>query len=179
MPELVTQGLTEPFQEGLAFQDTLLPADPAAGANLSIVVGGENWIRVLSAIATISTDANAANRFVSLDYISARGTTYVRNAAGLVVTANTTNQVFVWSEQRTDAQWATNTPVLVPVSSIFLPPGDTIRITLDSIQVGDTIKSASFVIERFPTGPRGQPVGVVPVPAFRSVGPPPAEISGG
>lgn len=162
MTTMVTAGLLEPFSEGLGYQDTLDPAAPGAGNNLSIVVGGENWMRVLDAIATINTDANVANRFVSLDFINPRGITYIRNAAGLVVTASTVNQVFQWNEQRTDAQWATNTPVLVPVSSVFLPPGTTIQITIDTKQAGDTITAAHFVVERYPTGRRGQPVGIVP-----------------
>ena len=158
---MFTAGLLEPFSEGFGYQDTLDPANPGANTNLAIVVGGENWVRVLDAIATITTDANVANRFVSLDFINPRGVTYIRNAAGLVVTASTTNQVFQWNEQRTDAQWAANTPVLAPVSSIFLPPNSTIQITIDSKQAGDTITNAHFVIERYPTGPRGMPSGVV------------------
>lgn len=176
MPELVTTGLLETYGEGFGYQDTLDPANPGAGNNLSILVGGENWLRVLDAIATINTDANAANRFVSLDFINPRGITYVRNAAGLVLTANTTNQVFMWSEQRTDAQWAANTPVLAPVSSVFLPPGSTVQITVDNKQAGDTITAVHLVVERFPTGPRGAPIGIDPVTGFRTETPPPASI---
>lgn len=161
MPPALTAGLVEPFSEGLAYQDTLDPPNPSAGANLPITIGGENWIRVLSCIATLSTDANAANRFVSLDFINARGVTYVRNAVGVVVIANVASQVFAWSEQLATGQAVANTTFLAPVSSLFLPPMDVIQLTVDNKQAGDTLTNVHFVIERYPTGPRGQPVGVV------------------
>jgi hypothetical protein len=162
MPFPVTAGLLEPFGAGVGYQDTIAPANPGAGNNLAVVVEGRNWLRVLQAIATINTDATVANRFVSLDFINARGTTFSRNAAGLVVTASTVNQVFDWNEQRTDAQWATNTPVLAPVSSMFLAPATTIQITLDNKQAGDTITAVMLTVERYDTGPAGYPIGFIP-----------------
>lgn len=157
-----TEGLLQPFGYGVGYQDFVPLTTPAAGTNLAFTVESRNWIRVLGARANITTDANAANRFVSLDYINARGVTYMRNAAGLVVTANTTNQKFEWIGQRTDAQWAANTPVLLPVYPVFLPPGTVVQITLDAIQATDQISLASLTVERFDTGNVGVPLGFVP-----------------
>lgn len=158
------EGLLQPFAHGLGYQDIVPVTTPAAGANASFTVEGRNWVRVLAARANLTTDANVANRFVSLDYITARGTTYARNAAGLVVTASTTNQKFEWNAQRTDAQWAANTPVLLPVFPIFLAPGTVVQFTVDSIQATDALTLLTLLIERFDTGSLGYGVGFVPAP---------------
>jgi hypothetical protein len=157
-----TEGLLQPFSFGIGYQDFIPVTTPAAGANAIFTVEARNWIRVLGARATVTTSATVANRFVSLDYINARAQTYVRNSAGLVVTASTTNQVFEWNAGRTVAEWAVNTPVLAPLYSIFLPPGTTVQVTLDSIQAADAITAISLTVERFDTGPIGYQVGFVP-----------------
>jgi hypothetical protein len=157
----VTEGMLQPFSHGVGYQDFIPLTTPAAGANLSFTVAGDRFIRILGARATITTSATVANRFVSLDFINARAQTWMRNAAGLVVTASTTNQAFEWIGQRTDAQWAANTPVLLPVYPIFLYPGMVVQITLDSIQAADQISLASLTVERFDTGDVGYKVGFV------------------
>lgn len=157
----VTVGLLQPFGWGLGYEDFSDPASPAAGANYTRIVAGQHWERFLSARCLITTDANAANRFVSLDFINARGTTYVRNAASVVVTASTTNQAFEWNISRTIAEWNTNTPVLCPLMSTFLQPAFQLQITVDNIQAGDQISGVHFWMEKWPTGPRGLPEGMV------------------
>ena len=158
----VTTGLLEAFSFGAGFQDQLFPANPGAGNNLTVVVGSNNWVRVLAAVATITTDANAANRVVSLDFITPRGITYLRNSNPTATIASQTNISFQWSEQLTQSEGGTNTPFKIPVSSIFLPPATTIGITLDNKQVGDTIAAVTITIERFDTGPTGYPIGYAP-----------------
>lgn len=131
--------------------------DPAAGAVASYSVPGEWWVAVLAARATITTDANVANRFVSLDYLNGRGNTQVRNAAGLVVTASTTGQAFEWNAGRTVAEWATNTPVLAPCLDVLLPPASVIQVSIDSVQVGDQLSGVSLLLMTIETGPSRYP----------------------
>ena len=159
-----TGGFLQPFAHGLGYPDFITLTQPAAGANLAFPVPANTYLRILAARCNITTDANAANRFVSLDYLNARSVTQVRNAAGLVVTASTTNQKFEWNAQRTDAQWAANTPVLLPVLPMFLSPGMIVQITLDAIQAGDQISLASLTVERFDTGTLGYTTGFAPSP---------------
>jgi hypothetical protein len=158
----ITEGLQESFPSWVRYPDYIDVASPAAGANASFSVGGQNYLRVLAATATLTTDANAANRFLSLDYINARGVTYVRNAAGLVVTASTTNQAFHWNIDRGVAEWAANTPVLAPLLSLFLDPGMTVQFTVDNKQVGDQLSAIRLVVEKIQTGPEGYPLGPAP-----------------
>lgn len=160
----VTAGLLEPFAAGLGYQDLIPLTAPGAGSNLSFPVEGRSWIRILGAIATITTDANVANRVPSLDYLTARGNVYFRNFPPLVVTAGTAATVFHWQSGLGQSQWAGNTPVKVDLRALFLPPGTIVRLTLDNIQAGDTITAPLLYVERFDTGPLGYSVGFTPQP---------------
>lgn len=145
---------------GMSYADWLTVDTPAAGAAATYTVPGQFAARLLAARLTITTDANAANRFISLDYIDTRGTTRLRNAAGLVVTASTTAQAFEWSAQRTVSEWAANTPVLVPLAPWWLPPGFKIKFAVDSIQATDAISGLSLWIETMRGTWKETPVGL-------------------
>ena len=164
--EAVTAGLLQPFGYGLGYQDWVQVAQPAAGNAQTVTVTGENYVRVLAARATLTTSAVAANRVLSLDFINARGVTFVQNGAPVLVTANTSNQVFEWDFDRTVSEWNTGTPVWVPVVDVFLPPGFAIKFNVAAIDVGDQLSNLVLWIERFPTGERGYPQGMVRNPAL-------------
>lgn len=141
-----------PYRYEEAWVDYVDVTQPASGAVASLSVPGEYGVRVLAAKATVSTDANAANRLVSLDFVTANNVTRVRNCPSVVWTANTSSQVFVWNQAWHLSEWNTNTPVLVPVLGILLPPTWLVRFQIDSIQVGDQLSSLSLVVEKVPTG---------------------------
>lgn len=124
-------------------------ANPAAGANASYDRSYARAFRVLYATATVTTDANAANRQFSLDYL-AGGRTLVRNTPAAVITASTTNLVYIWSMNLALWDGATNAPTLVPLLPLWLPPACSVQFTLDSIQVGDQLSALSLVVEELP-----------------------------
>jgi hypothetical protein len=154
-------GLGTPYGHGREFQDFIDISTPAANTNASFAVPGDVYVRVIAARATLTTDANAANRFLALDFIGARGKTVVRNGAGLVVVANTTALAFVWNAAYSSSVFATNTPVFVPVLPLFLEPGMSVQFTVDNKQAGDQLSLLSLVVEKWPTGLRGELVGTV------------------
>lgn len=145
-------GELEPFGQGRGYVDHVAPAQPAAGANLTIPLDPTFLFRPLSVRFSVTTDANVANRFPTVDYCDPEGTVWVRNAAGLVLTASTTGQVFDFNAQRTVAEWAANTDVLAPLSDFFIPGGWQLRITLSNIQAGDQISAVRFYHEKWVTG---------------------------
>ncbi len=147
-----------PLAVNQPFSDYVTLPDPAAGALASYSVPGEYWVAVVAARCLLTTDSNAANRFVSLDYLNGRGNIQVRNAAGLVVTASTTALAFEWNAGRTSSEWATNTPVLVPCLDVLLPPASVIRVGVDSIQAGDQLSAVSLLVVKVETGPDRRPV---------------------
>lgn len=155
MPE--TAGLVGDFGYGLAFPDWLDITAPAAGATASYTVPGQYSQRIVAARLLITTDANAANRLITLDFLNARGITYAQNGAAVVVTANTSAQVFEWHRNRTVSEWAANTPVWAPLLDAFLPPGFVVKFNVLNIQATDAISGLRLWVEDFPTGPRGYP----------------------
>lgn len=154
------RGLLQPFAYGRGIVQFLDVTTPAAGATASVTIDGKWWLRVLAARLTITTDANVANRSITLDYLDAKGVTRMRNGAGLVVTASTTAQAFEWSAQRTVAEWAANTPIYTPVAPWFLAPGWTVKFNVSSIQATDAISGLSLWVETFGTETGAYPVGV-------------------
>jgi hypothetical protein len=159
-----TEGILEPFSVGLGYADWIDVAAPAAGATASVSVEGAWYMRVLAARLSLTTDATAANRLVTLDFINARGITYVQNGAAVVVTASTTAQVFQWQIGRTVSEWAANTLVWVPLDEAIMPPGFSVKFNVTNIQATDQISGLRLWVEKFPSGPRGYPQGAVPAP---------------
>jgi len=149
-------GNPSPYRYEYAWHDYLDPASPAAGANLSVAVPGEWGLIVVAAIATLTTDGNAANRLLSLDYIGGRGATYVRNAAGKVETATNGGRTYVWSANRTVSESVANTPVFVPLLEWQLDPGMSVRFTIDNVQAGDQLSAVHLVVVKVPTGAGAQ-----------------------
>lgn len=131
--------------------DVFSPASPAAGANYAFTVGslGVVAVRVISCMATLATDANVANRLFALDYIGGRSGTELRNAATLLVTANTSATVFQWDHAHASSEWQTGTPVFVPLADVTLTPGWSVQLTVDNKQAGDAITAVTFVLEKF------------------------------
>lgn len=144
--------LASPYRYDEGWIDYIDVAQPAAGAQATFPVPGQYGVRVLAARATVATDGNAANRLVSLDYVTPNGVVRVRNTPAVVWTANTSAQAFIWNSGWNVSEWATNTPVMVPVLPLLLPPTWLIRFAIDSIQVGDQLSSLSLVVEKVPTG---------------------------
>jgi hypothetical protein len=142
-------GLVGPFAYGPAYPQWLPVTTPAAGATATVTVDGKWNLRPLAARLSLTTDANVANRLVTIDYVDARGNTWLQNGAGLVVTANTTAQTFEFDAHRTVAEWAANTPVFAPLAPFFLPPGFRVKFNVLNIQATDAISGLSLWFETF------------------------------
>ena len=157
-----TAGLLYGLGYGAGSTDVVVVSSPAAGANAAYKIPGGRAARLLAARASLTTDANVANRFLSVDYLNGRDITYCRNAAGLVVTASTTAQTFEWNAARTVAEWAANTPVFAPLLPAYLMPGDTIQFTLDNKQATDQLSGLVLYLEVSEVGDHGYALGAVP-----------------
>lgn len=144
-------GITEPFTRELGYRDVRTPVNPAAGANYTLSIGDVrgDYVRVVAVKASLATDANVANRFFALDYL-VRGAAYsIRNGAAAVTTASTTARVFQWDRAHTVSDFAANTPVFMPLVDLILIPGDSLQLTVDSIQAGDQISGIVIALECF------------------------------
>lgn len=123
---------------------------PAAGANATYTVEQARAVRVLAARASLTTDANAANRIMALDILPSGAFTAIRNLPAVAITANTTGQTFEWGTQY--AQWDVNanTPCVVPLFSHWLPGPVQYAFTVDNKQAGDQLSALVLVLEIIP-----------------------------
>ncbi len=142
-------GLSQPYGVGLGQQFPFKGIDPAAGANFSLSPDGRFLRRFLSLIFTLTTDNNAANRYVTVEIQGKDGNAVTVNAAAVTVSASST-QRFVFAAHRGVAEWATNTDILAPIEPSLIFPGDTLAIVVASKQAGDTLTLIRGVEERFP-----------------------------
>ena len=141
--------VTQPYGVGLGQQLPLNFANPAAGANYTRTHDGYALRRYLTLVFTLTTDANPANRYVTVEVQGKDGLAYVVDAAAVTVSANST-QRFVCSIFRGVAEWATNTDVLLPLAPVLQSPGDTFTIVVANVQAGDTLTKIRGSEERFP-----------------------------
>jgi len=141
--------LAASFTGDIGYLDEITPADPAAGANLTVDLGPGRFVVVNSVRVTLTTDANAANRFLAVEYLARGGLAVMRNAATVLVTASTTNQVFQFDNQHTVSEWNTGTPVFAPLMPLPLSAGWQLKLTVDSIQAGDTLATCRILVTRF------------------------------
>lgn len=145
-------GLTQPISDGIGYQHELRASTPAAGASFTVTLDSRYVWRVKHFIFTLTTDANAANRYVTLQYLFGDGLAVWTNAAAVTVSANST-QRFVGSSDRTVAEWAANTDVLFPIDKALLHGGRALQINVGNIQVGDTLTKIYAIFDRFETDP--------------------------
>ena len=141
--------VTQPYGAGLGQQLPFRLDNPAAGANATRTFDGYGLRRLLSLVFTLTTDGNAANRYVTVEYQGKDGNAFAVAAAGVTVSASST-QRFAGSAFRGEAEWATNTDVLFPLIPVLVFPGDTLTIVVANIQVGDQLSLIRGVEERFP-----------------------------
>jgi hypothetical protein len=126
-------------------------ANPAAGASFAFALDGRYWWRLQAATFTLSTDSNAANRFVSVQVNLVGGGVIVLGAAAVVVTASTTNQRFDGTVGRGDSEWNTGTDILFPLADFPFLGGRTLSINIGSVQAGDQLSLISLAWWRLPT----------------------------
>jgi hypothetical protein len=145
-------GLTQPVSDGVGYQHDLRATPPAAGANFSVVLDSRYVWRVKHCLFTLTTSSQAANRYVTVQYLFGDGNPLWVNAASVTVSANST-QRFVGSSDRGVAEWNTNTDVLFPLDKAFLRGGNTLQIAVASIDTADTLTAIYFIFDRFETDP--------------------------
>ncbi len=148
--------LGQPYSSGRSFQSPVRGVRPSAGAGFSLLIDGAYIWRLVSAVFTLTTSATVANRYVTLEYQGDDGTAYCVNAAGVVVTASST-QRFAFGLGRGNSEWATGTDILAPLSPVFLHGSDTLAIVVGNIDTTDQLSGIRFVFDRFPTDPEHDP----------------------
>lgn len=137
------------FTDDPGFLTVIPQTSPAAGANLTLDLGRARFYVIRSVMVTLTTDANAASRFLSVDYLLGTRATVMRNAATVLVTASTTNQVYQFDDQHTVSEWNAGTMIFAPLAPIVLTQGWVAKLTVDSIQTGDQLSACTVLVQQF------------------------------
>lgn len=141
--------LGQPYGYGLTEQTTLTGTPPAAGASFSSTVAKYDRHRLVFVTFALTTDANAANRYVTVEYVGGDGVSVCADAASVLVTANTTAQRFVGQLHRGPAEWNTGSDVFFPLAGIWLESGTKVNINVANMQVGDTLTNIRLTYDRY------------------------------
>ena len=132
---------------GFGIATVVTGSDPAAGAEISVTVpAGEIW-RVISARATLVSDATVANRTASLTFDD--GTSVYFGSGTFAQTASQTG-VYNWG----NSLGAEDTTVLLALTQtipqgLLLTAGSRIRTVTTSIQAGDNWSAPVIYVEKY------------------------------
>jgi hypothetical protein len=126
---------------------------PAAGAVFNFTCQPYDRWRLIACRFTLTTDANAADRYVTIEYMGANNLPMMTDGAPVAVTASTTSQVFAGSLHRTVSEWNNLSDVFFPLSGLWLAAGTQIQIAVANIQVGDQLDLIRLTFDRLPEEP--------------------------
>ena len=153
------KGLLRPFGEGHGYTERIAVTSPAAGANATYKVPGDKQHRIVGVNARLVTSATVASRQLTIDYQDNDGNLLISNGGATLQAASLTND-YRFCVDRAVAEWTTSSPMFAPLSQIFLDEGWKVVFSVAAIQAADQLSALILVVETFPTGPQGYPLGM-------------------
>lgn len=133
---------------GQLLPDHLLGVAPAAGANFVQALDSRWWWRFRSIRFQLVADANAANRFVTVDFCDPEGTAWIRNPSVAVQVAAAT-QEYDFSARSIAVSGIAGQPQFADLDKTFVPGGWQMRINVGNVQVGDQLSAIKLYVEKF------------------------------
>jgi hypothetical protein len=111
---------------------------PAAGVSFSLTSPGRpGWLLVAVTFRFV-TDANVADRAVTVDYDDGNGSLFGSNGIGAVVQASTT-ELFAFQANVGQAAWNTRGQAFAPLFPVRFQPGQKLQINVLGVQAGDQL----------------------------------------
>lgn len=111
---------------------------------------GGTWWRVMSIVARLVTDANVANRIITLRADDQTNVWYAQEAP-LVVAANSTVDVSAHTGSGNTTATATTLVLALPSDGLLLPPGHRLFVTTANRQAGDQWTNVVAQIDEIPS----------------------------
>lgn len=136
-------------------------AQPGVALNAERRIPGETYERLDVARCILTADGNAANRFITLDYLNGDGGIVARIPPVAAVTAGLVGR-FTFSIHLGYALAGAATEQAISILTSPMPPGFTFRISIDNVQAGDQLSAVSMYIRRWPTSEWAPPSGATP-----------------
>jgi len=148
--------LTQPIGIGLGVQEPFSMQTPAAGAGFTFTCDGRGQRRLSSLVFTLAASAVVASRYPALEFRGGDGNAYAVAAVAATLTAGNT-QRYVFATNYAAQAWNTGTDAFAPLPAVFLSPGDTLVLTIASVDAGDQVTLVRGVMERYPLDGVGLP----------------------
>lgn len=148
MHGLRTPQLDSPPLPRYGFPELVAGAAPGAGNDFTQDVPGGNFVRLVSVVATLTTDATVADRELVLAYLDAEGNRYGLAGAATTTPAGTVAPYYFQAFTPQEA-FPVDGSILVPLPAIILRPTDSFTLHVVNVQSGDTITGVRYEWERF------------------------------
>lgn len=156
-------GLTRLVGHGRAFSEVLTVPAPAVGVGFTYTNDGRYWELLDSISFRLVSDANAANRQVTLTITDGAGSALATlPSASLQVASKTYDYTF--SPQFNTFNTVVANAITLPLPELFLQPAYSIVVAIGAVQAGDQVSAIRLYAQRFVTGPSGYSIGMVDVP---------------
>lgn len=146
--------LGQPYSYGRTEQSVvsagITPGAPApvAGANYTLVLQRYDRWRLVFCTFTLTTDATAGNRYVTIEYPGGDGISQFADGAAVQVTPSSTNQRFVGSMSRGTGEWNAPSDVFFHLSGPWLEVGRSIVLTSTNKGAADLFSAVRFTFDR-------------------------------
>lgn len=160
MSQQLTEGLLEGVDYGRGFFETVAGVQPAAHAPYHLPADFRYITLPVFLTFRLVCDANAANRFVTVDYADGNGNVYASSGTAAATIASAT-QDFAAEHDRTVGEHTAGSKVFMPLAHDYVRPGYTITINVANMQAGDQLSRIVWGLDRLPTGPRGYTLGAI------------------
>lgn len=118
--------------------EVVLGTAPAAGANFELVTPGRPGWLLVAVTFRLVTDANVADRGVTVDYDDGNGSLFGSNGFGAVVQATTT-QLFAFQANVGQAAWNTKGQTFAPLLPVEFQGGQKLQINVLAKQATDQL----------------------------------------
>lgn len=136
------------------FRQVEYPVAPLAGAAFVRGIDGLGLRRLMSLIATFTTSATVANRFLTLNVLDNDNNVLYQAAFLVAVTASLTITVSCYQGVTPQTSLVNNT-ALINTPPFFLNLGEKLQLTAAGIQAGDTFTAIRAMWEVVPLGVGG------------------------
>lgn len=127
--------------------EVVLGTTPAAGASYSLTSPGRPGWCLLAVTFRLVTDANVADRAVTVDYDDGNGSLMASNGFGAVVAASTT-ELFAFQANIGQAAWNTRGQAFAPLLPAEFQGGQKLQINVLGIQATDQLDRIVMTFQR-------------------------------
>lgn len=155
-------GLSSGVKFGLGYDEVIDIPSPAAGASQSWTMDGAYKYRILGFGGHLSTSAVVGSRELFPVIVNQNGKPLWGCFTGTALPASG-NYHFYFNATQSATLAAVTLHAAYPMPDQLWPRGCTLQFNVSTIDVADQLDSLFVMVEKFPIGGRGYPVGFYPV----------------